>query len=147
MRSWLWFGAQFVIFCALLIAPLIDRFRGPVVLRFIGLILLGCGVWVAVQGYRVLGTNHSPWVTPVADGQVVATGIYGYVRHPIYLGWFIGSLGFGLLLGSWLGVGVAVVWLIFADLKAREEEKWLRKKYAEYPAYQAQVKRFFPGIY
>jgi protein-S-isoprenylcysteine O-methyltransferase Ste14 len=69
------------------------------------------------------------------------------MRHPIYTGWLLGALGWALLTGSRLGVGVALAGGIFYDLKAREEEKWLAATYADYTAYQRQVKRFIPWTY
>jgi len=73
--------------------------------------------------------------------------MYQFMRHPIYAGWILVALGWALLSGSQLGVGVALAGGIFYDLKSREEEKWLVTTYADYAAYQRQVKRFIPWIY
>ncbi len=146
-RGHLWFVVQALLFCAMLLAPLLERRACPVWLRAVGLITLIGGVIVALLGYRTLGRSHSPWTTPIADGQLVTTGMYQFLRHPIYAGWILVALGWALLRGSRLGVGVALAGGIFYDLKSREEEKWLAAPYAEYAAYQRQVKRFIPWIY
>ncbi len=146
-RGHLWFVVQAILFCAMLLAPLKERRACPVLLRALGLITLIGGVIVALLGYRTLGRSHSPWTTPIADGQFVTTGMYQFMRHPIYAGWILVALGWALLSGSQLGVGLALAGGIFYDLKSREEEKWLVTTYADYAAYQRQVKRFIPWIY
>jgi protein-S-isoprenylcysteine O-methyltransferase Ste14 len=69
------------------------------------------------------------------------------VRHPIYTGWILGTVGLEVAAQSSVGVGVAIALLVFFDLKSREEEKWLVATYADYPAYARQVKRFVPFVY
>jgi len=146
-RGLFWFVAQFIFFCAILFAPVIESFDGPLWLRAFGLLLLVGGATLAVLGYRALGGSHSPWTTPVEGGRLVTVGAYGFVRHPIYAGWILGALGWELLTCSLLGIGVAVALFVFYDLKSRVEEKWLAEKYAGYPAYQQRVKRLIPRIY
>ena len=146
-RGHLWFAAQFVLFCAILLAPFIGRFDCPLWVRAVGLVILASGVIIAVLGYRTLGSSHSPWTSPLEGGQLVTTGIYHYLRHPIYTGWIVAAFGWALVWGTLFGVGVAFAGFIFYDLKSREEERWLLTRYQEYSAYQREVRRFIPGIY
>ena len=78
---------------------------------------------------------------------MVSSGIYGSLRHPIYAGWCLGSLGFALVFGSALGVAVAVGLVIFYDLRTRDEDKHLMLRYPDYAQYMVRVRRFVPGIY
>ena len=146
-RGQLWFAAQFVLFCAILLAPLVGQFDCPLWLRVLGLIMLAGGIIIAVLGYRTLGGSHSPWTNPIEGGHLVTTGIYHYMRHPIYTGWVLVALGWAPVFGTLFGVGVATAGFIFYNLKSREEEKWLTEKYVAFPAYQREVKKFIPGIY
>ncbi len=146
-RGQLWFVVQFILFCTMLLAPLVERFEGPFWLRALGLAISISGVIVAVFGYRTLGSSHSPWTNPIEGEHLVTTGIYHYMRHPIYTGWILGALGWALLISSLLGIGIAIALFIFYDLKSREEEKWLNQRYIGYPAYQRQVKKFIPWVY
>jgi protein-S-isoprenylcysteine O-methyltransferase Ste14 len=123
----LWFVAQAILFCAMLLAPLLERRACPVVLRAVGLITLSGGVIVAVLGYRTLGRSHSPWTTPIADGQLVTTGMYQYMRHPIYAGWLLGALGWALLTSSRLGVGVALAGASFTISKHEKKKSGWRQ--------------------
>lgn len=142
-----WFAAQFVIFVAMLGAPIIQRAEVPLVVRGLGVAVATAGAIVGVAGYRALGGSHSPGTTPIAGAGLVSSGIYAYVRHPIYAGWCLGAFGFALIFGSLLGVGVAVALLVFYDLRTREEEKFLLRQYPDYDAYRQRVKRFVPGVY
>lgn len=146
-RGKMWFAAQFLLFCAILLAPLIPQPRLPTWLWPIGIILLLGGVLIAVRGYRTLGSSHSPWTSPTETGAFVSTGIYSRIRHPIYAGWILGTLGFELVARSSLGIGVAVALLVFYHFKTREEERWLAARYPEYPAYIRRVNRFIPFVY
>jgi len=80
--------------------------------------------------------------------QVVSTGMYAIVRHPMYAGALLLLLGIPLALGSlWsalliaLAVGV-LIWRI------SDEEKFLLLHLSGYPAYCAKVRyRLIPGVY
>ena len=146
-RGKIWFGVQFLLFCAILLAPLIPQPRLPAWLGAIGAVALLGGVIVAVRGYRTLGSSHSPWVTPPETGAFVSAGIYSRIRHPIYAGWILGTLGLELVACSSLGIGVAVALFVFYDFRTREEERWLVAKYPAYRAYVTTVNRFIPLVY
>lgn len=132
----------------MLAAPIIQRTDAPVAVRVGGVTLATAGLVLAVAGYRSLGRSHSPGTTPVSGGGLVSSGIYAYVRHPIYAGWCLGAFGFALIFGSLLGVGVAVALFVYYDLRTREEEKHLLVQYSGYEEYTRRVRgRLFPGRY
>ena len=146
-RDYVWLGFQFVLFVAMLAAPVVQRQRVPWIVRLLGLIVILSGGGVATAGYRTLGKSHSPWSTPVASGRLITTGIYRWVRHPIYVGWCLAAVGGALLTGSTLGLGVAAGLGVFYDVRCREEEQLLAKRYAAYAAYAGSSRRFVPGLY
>jgi protein-S-isoprenylcysteine O-methyltransferase Ste14 len=146
MNERAWFGLQALLFGALVSATLLHRRRVSTLTRVVGVGLLGAGAAVAVAGYRELGQSHSAWTAPQGD-RVTRTGIYRAVRHPIYCGWLLGSLGFEVAVGSPLGVGLAGTLVVFYDLKSREEDRQLRVRFTEAAGYQASVKRFIPRVY
>ena len=146
-RDSVWFAFQLVLFVAMLAAPVVQRQRVPWIVRVSGLIVILGGGGVASAGYRALGTSHSPWSTPVASGRLITTGIYRWVRHPIYVGWCLAAAGGALLTGSTLGRGVAAGLGAFYDLRSREEERLLAERYAAYATYSGSSRRFVPGLY
>jgi protein-S-isoprenylcysteine O-methyltransferase Ste14 len=100
-----------------------------------------------IKGLMDLGKNLTPFPYPKQEGTLITTGIYGVVRHPLYSGLIFAALGwttFQLSVSHLLGT---IILLIFLDLKARQEENWLKQKYPEYLDYCSQVKKLIPGIY
>lgn len=146
-RGELWVAGQFALLAAILLAP--RRLAGlpewPEPLRSplgIAGVLLGlAGGGVAVAGARALGRNLTPFPRPIADGELVETGIYGVVRHPIYTGILLGALGWSLLRASTPSLLLSVLLGLFFDQKARREEEWLRAQYPGYEAYAERVRR------
>jgi len=79
---------------------------------------------------------------------VVSTGPYHYVRHPMYAAIFIFVIGTALLLGSWYGVLVGLIFMIVLARRAVLEERTLQKELQGYADYMTQVKyRLIPFIW
>ena len=80
--------------------------------------------------------------------QVVSTGVYGLVRHPLYLGGSLLFLGTPLLLGSLYGViiGLAAIFLLAARIIG--EEKMLSAELEGYAEYKREVTyRLIPFVW
>src|SRR5262249_5493970 len=69
--------------------------------------------------------------------QVVSTGVYGFVRHPMYLGAILMLLGGPLLLGSAWGLLVGAVLVLLIIVRILGEEKLLARELEGYDAYRA----------
>jgi len=117
------------------------------VAQVIGASLTVLGVSIAVLAVRDLGTSLTPVPRPKPDARLIQTGIYGHVRHPVYLGVIVAALGWALFSASILALIFTVVLSVFLDMKSRREEVWLREHYPMYAHYARRVKRFVPGIY
>ena len=110
--------------------PRVAIYLGGVGLVVAGLLLC---VWARV----VLGGNWSGTVTLKRDHEIVRTGPYRWVRHPIYTGLLVMFLGSAFAEGEWRGL-IALV-LVFAALwrKLKLEERWLGEHFgAAYAAYR-----------
>jgi protein-S-isoprenylcysteine O-methyltransferase Ste14 len=145
-----WFAAQLVLFAGLALAGLAGPVWGGWALRatFVagGAILVGGGI-LAVRGVLDLGSSLTPFPAPRSDARFVDTGAYSIVRHPIYAGLIVGSLGWGLATASPLALAGTIALSVFFDLKSRREEAWLIDRFCEYPAYQARTCKLLPWIY
>jgi protein-S-isoprenylcysteine O-methyltransferase Ste14 len=84
---------------------------------------------------------------PRTEGHLVETGPYRYVRHPVYSGMLLGSLGWAVARLSWPALLAIVVLAVVLDLKRRREEAWLVDRYAGYAAYLQRTRALFPFIY
>ncbi len=146
-RGEFWFALQLFLFALILLAPLAGSFPFPLWLLIVGLLLVLTGGLVGTLGLVALGRNLSPFPKPIEGGKLVRAGVYAWVRHPIYSGLILGTLGWALLTESLLGILLVVVLFVFFDLKSRREERWLAETYPDYGNYKKQVKKLIPGVY
>jgi protein-S-isoprenylcysteine O-methyltransferase Ste14 len=129
--------------------PLIsERFipQGEVYL-WIGFFMTAGGLLFSVWARRHLGRNWSQAVTLKVDHELITTGPYAIVRHPIYTGLLLGILGQALARGEWRGLlafalVAAVLWA-----KLRLEEQWMRSHFGEpYQRYSRRVAALLPLV-
>ena len=79
---------------------------------------------------------------------VISTGVYGFVRHPLYLGCLLMMLGAPLLLGSLYGLLISLIGLILVGGRIIGEEKTLVSELDGYADYKQKVKyRLIPFVW
>ena len=98
---------------------------------------------------RTMGKNWSLVARTREDHQLVQSGPFGFVRHPIYVALFLFMLAMAIAYGHAGNLIVAVpVYALGTWLRIRHEERILREQFgADYDAYAARVKRFVPGVF
>jgi len=100
-------------------------------------------VWARVH----LGRNWSATVTLKQDHELITTGPYGIVRHPIYTGLLIAIIGSAIARDEVRGVLAVVVAWAALWRKLKLEEKWMVEMFGEkYRAYRARVPALIPGL-
>ncbi|WP_292389423.1 methyltransferase family protein [Methanosarcina sp. UBA5] len=92
-----------------------------------------------------LKLNASP--RPNNSAKLVTSGVYAYIRHPIYSSFIQMSFGIAFLIGTSASIAVAVISLVFYYLKSRYEEKLLIQKYPDYNLYKERTGRFIPETF
>ncbi len=123
-----------------------DQWQGlAFTLGGVSLLLMAAGIGLA--GTVSLGRNLTPFPKPSASTQLVRSGIYGLMRHPLYTAVFCGSVGWALVWRSGPALLAALALAPLFDAKARREERWLRQQFPEYAEYERRVRRFLPRIY
>jgi len=147
-RGGLWVLGQGVVLCVVVVGSLLCRDQwASKVLTLCGVLLLLVSGGCALAGALSLGGNLTPFPKPSGKIQLVQTGIYGLMRHPLYTSVFCGSVGWALLWRSWPALVAALALAPLLDAKARREERWLRQHFPEYTAYERRVRRFVPWVY
>lgn len=145
-----WVVLQFVLLPLVLLAGIADggAWEGPVatLARIAGLVLMAIGAYLVVGGLAGLGRDLTPFPHPRAESELVESGVYAQVRHPIYGGLIAGAFGWGLFSASPLVLVLALVTAGFFRLKAAREEAWLAERFPGYRAYMGRTKRFFPHL-
>jgi protein-S-isoprenylcysteine O-methyltransferase Ste14 len=112
----------------------------------VGAALVLVALLMVARGFLDLGRNLTPVPRPRADAQLVETGIYALVRHPLYGGIILGSVGYGLFMASPLTLLLAAGVALFFFLKSQREEAWLVAHYPAYAAYRGRTRRFIPWV-
>jgi protein-S-isoprenylcysteine O-methyltransferase Ste14 len=80
--------------------------------------------------------------------QVVSTGVYGVVRHPMYLGASLMFIGGPILLGSLFGLLVGLGLVLLLVVRIHVEENVLARELGGYDAYRRRVRyRLLPGVW
>ncbi|MDX2213232.1 MAG: isoprenylcysteine carboxylmethyltransferase family protein [Oculatellaceae cyanobacterium bins.114] len=152
-RGEYWVVAQAVLLIALFFVPI---YR-PVVIQLASIawygvwaIALAIGLFALIllfKGLLDLGKNLTPLPYPREDGQLVQTGVYAIVRHPLYSGLILGVLSWAIFNLSLSHAIATLVFFLFFNAKANQEEQWLMEKYPDYSVYQQRVKKLIPWIY
>jgi protein-S-isoprenylcysteine O-methyltransferase Ste14 len=114
---------------------------------WLGLLMVVLGLAFAVWARANLGRNWSGTVTVKEDHELIRTGPYGIVRHPIYTGLLFAILGSAVAFGEWRGL-LAFGFLTLAFVfKLRREERFMSESFPnDYARYRAEVPVLIPFI-
>ncbi|WP_162430884.1 methyltransferase family protein [Christiangramia aestuarii] len=116
----------------------------PDFVKSTALALSGFGVIIFLLAMLQLNKNLSPFPTPRAGSKLVKTGLYKYIRHPIYTGILIGLGSFSIYTNSGFRVMICLGLYVLFSVKTAYEEKLLLQKFSDYREYQKRTGRFFP---
>ena len=109
-----------------------------------GAIIATLGVILAFSARAAIGRNWGPPATRRTDTELVTTGPYAFVRHPIYGGILLMMIGtaIGLIPTWWLVAAAAGIYFLYS---ARAEERFMTERFPDsYPAYRARTKMLIP---
>ncbi len=109
-------------------------------------------LWGYLQ-YRLGGTYRTrhggggPGIE-VPPERIVDTGIYSYIRNPMYLGHMIFMIGLAITFQSWFAVALLAFHLYWFNARAQEDEANLEQLFGDsYRAYVGRTKRWIPFVY
>ncbi len=123
-------------------------FGGAGWLRYAGLVLDAGGTAIVLLAVRTLGKQYSAYITLQEDHELVQTGIYGLIRHPIYLRALLASLGLPLIFRSWLAVPLPLLTFLFVWIRIRQEQDLLAGRFgADFEAYRRRTWCLIPYLY
>lgn len=112
----------------------------------LGVVLLAIGLSIAIWARVHIGRNWGTPMTQKAEPELVVTGPYQAVRHPIYSGILLAGIGTAVAL-SWvwlIAVGLAAIYFGYS---ATVEERYLVEQFPDaYPSYQRSTKMFVPFV-
>jgi protein-S-isoprenylcysteine O-methyltransferase Ste14 len=129
--------------------PAFPDFAGSWVVQLLGIPLGIAGGMLFSRAARALGTQMTPAIQVQEGHQLLQTGPYRLVRHPVYTAIIAIALGQTLLFLSPLAAILTLVMLGLAEYRAHLEEGLLRSPEgfgATYDAYMARTGRFLPRL-
>jgi protein-S-isoprenylcysteine O-methyltransferase Ste14 len=136
---------------AMLVVSALDHRFGwsqvPTPIVIAGDVLVGVGLGMATV---VVGQNNyaAATITVEADQKVVSTGLYGLVRHPMYVGVLTMMIGTPPALDSYWGLLAVVLAVPILAARIDDEEKMLRQELDGYDQYINKVHyRLVPGVW
>jgi len=144
-------GGLWLSLAALLIVSTLGHRFGwalvPTPICLLGDLFVAVGLGVAIL--VIIQNNYAAATVRVeAKQKLISTGLYGFVRHPMYTGNVVVMIGIPLALGSYWGLVFVLPGVLALVLRIRDEEKLLHDELDGYPEYAQKVRyRLVPGMW
>ena len=144
-------AGTFVMFTAMLVLPALDYRFGwshvPAWLSIVGVAMVAIGLGLAMM--VVFQNSYASANITIKEGQpLVSTGLYGIVRHPMYVGNVILMIGIALGLGSYWALLLVMAGVLLMVVRILDEEKLLNAELDGYRQYTQKVRyRLVPLIW
>jgi protein-S-isoprenylcysteine O-methyltransferase Ste14 len=133
---------------AVLEAALGGNTRLSIVRVLFGTVIMIIGWVIAYFANREIGANWSPIIEKTPRQQLVTSGIYRHVRHPLYLSGLLILAGTNLYFScqwAWFGLLMVLVPILY---RLPLEERELKERYGdEYISYMRKTKAIIPRIF
>jgi len=114
---------------------------------WLGLLITAAGMLLSVWARLHLGRNWSGLVTIKEGHELITSGPYALVRHPIYTGLLMAFLGTAVAIGDWRGLLALAMATVALWRKLRFEERWMRQEFGDaYAVYSRRVAALVPFI-
>lgn len=148
--SWYFSWFLFLLVCAQLlgvqILPIVPE---NVSIQIMGLGILSLGTWICFSARRTLAEN---WVSGEehqikVNQKLITTGIYSFIRHPIYLGLTLSLIGGEMVAKSYLFISLIAYFFSAYVQGKREEKNFLKSHFGkEYREYMKHTKMLIPFV-
>lgn len=123
-------------------------FRENVIVQITGMILAVGAIPMGYAVFTSIGKNITDTVETRKNHQLITTGIYRYIRHPLYTTGFLFFIGLGLLSSNWLVILLSCLVLVALVIRTQTEEEELIKLFGDqYIEYRKTTGKFFPKLF
>lgn len=120
----------------------------PFLVHWLGAAVMVIGIIVFVQSHEFLGRQWSPSLELIDEHELVATGPYRHVRHPMYTAIFLITLAQALLLDNWVaGPSGLIAFTLLYVLRVDDEEAMMEAQFGStWTEYAARTPRLMPRL-
>jgi protein-S-isoprenylcysteine O-methyltransferase Ste14 len=112
----------------------------------IGSAIVWPGLAIVLLSIFKLGQSLTASPIPREQSELKTDGLYKWIRHPIYTGLMLTTLGLALEVGSVGKLFFVAALMVLFNYKAKWEERFLLERYAEYRDYMSKTGRFVPRL-
>jgi protein-S-isoprenylcysteine O-methyltransferase Ste14 len=114
-----------------------------------GTLVLCLGIWLFYRSHADLGKNWSISLEIRENHELVTSGVYRLIRHPMYTAIFLQAIAQALLLSNWLaGPSCLLAFLVMLAVRLSREEQMMLNKFGEaYGEYMKRTKRLIPHLW
>ncbi len=156
VRSWRWIVLRILIIITIVavlesktFSRLDDQYLNTTpnpLVGAIGIVLCALGIAFAIWARVHIGKNWGMPMTVKEELELVTTGPYAYIRHPIYSGALLAMLGTALAIGLWWLIPFVVLAIYFIYSATQEESLLIRQFPNQYSEYRKRTKMFIPFV-
>ena len=107
---------------------------------FVGVLIIIIDFIIILVSIKDLGRNLSPFPRPINSSNLVTTGIYRFMRHPMYYSLIFISFGFFITKLSIYYLFLSTSLVLIIKFKIALEEQYLKNKFKKYLLYRNEVK-------
>ncbi len=107
---------------------------------FLGFIIIIIASIIMLIAIKDLGSNLSPFPRPITNGKLITSGIYRFIRHPMYYSLILISFGVFIINLSFYYLFLTISLTLVIKFKIILEEQYLNNKFRNYFFYKDKVK-------
>ena len=106
----------------------------------VGFLIIIIALIILLVAIKDLGRNLSPFPRPINNGNLVTSGIYRFMRHPMYYSLILISFGVFIIKLSIYYLFLSISLVLIIKFKIALEEQYLINKFKNYSLYKNEVK-------
>jgi len=145
-KDWMYVLLQFILFSVYLIEIDLFTICLPEWFKLGVLTFTVIGIIIIVLSFYKLGSNLSPFPSPVKNADLITTGIFKYLRHPIYTGILLILFSVAIYNTSVFKLIISILLLILFQFKSKYEESRLIANFENYKNYMKDTGKFIPKL-
>jgi protein-S-isoprenylcysteine O-methyltransferase Ste14 len=113
------------------------------------IVIAVASLWMVIKAIRTLGKQWSVAARVIEGHELVTTGPFEVVRHPVYSGLLGMLIATAVALSTWFGLILATtLYLVGTELRIRKEERLMRETFGSaYDQYAKEVPALIPGLF
>jgi protein-S-isoprenylcysteine O-methyltransferase Ste14 len=120
----------------------------PTWASWLGVVILASALYVFWRAHADLGVNWSPTLELREKHQLITSGIYGVIRHPMYASQWLWVIAQPMLLPNWIAGWLnLLIFIVFYAVRVKAEEQLMIEQFGDdYRAYMKKVGAVFPKL-